>query len=265
MCSETAPVLLASNRGYRYGDGLFETMRLQEGVIRHLDLHMDRLSRSLKMLDYYIPPGFTDNLSHEISLLATHNNCLSSARVRLSVFRGNGDLIPLSNDMDYVIECRPLPEQTGTWKTEGLNLGLFSEGRKSTDRYSNLKSANALLYAEAARYAAINSLDDCLVLNSNGEIADTSIANVFIIRENKIITPGLSQGCVDGVMRRYLIGQLNEWEMDVREAGLTLDDIHSADECFLTNAVRGIQWVSRFYEKKFGNTLSRDIYDRLGK
>ncbi len=112
----------------------------------------------------------------------------------------------------------------------------------------------------AARYAKENKLNDCLVLNTNERIADSTIANIFLIKDQKLFTPPLSEGCVNGVMRRYIIEQYA-----VNETVFTVDDILSADELFLTNAMYGIRWVQQFREKKFSKLKTSEMHNTLLK
>ena len=140
----------------------------------------------------------------------------------------------------------------------GLVIDIFPDARKSCDKFSNLKSANYLPYAMAARYAKENKLNECLVLNVHERIADATIANIFLIKGDRLITPSLNEGCVNGVMRRYLIANIKVEEGEIAET-----DIQDADEVFLTNAISGIRWVKNFREKSYSNLQSRKIYKDL--
>jgi branched-chain amino acid aminotransferase len=170
------------------------------------------------------------------------------ARVRLSMFRGNGGVNEDPGDLQYLIECWSVSESVNQLNENGLVIDIYTEARKSCDKFSHLKSANYLPYIMAAMYAKENKLNDCLVLNTYERIADSTIANVFVIKDKEIFTPPLSEGCVNGVMRRYLIEQY-----EIKEAALTVDTILSADELFLTNAMYGIRWVKQFRNRTYDN------------
>lgn len=258
------PVLRADNRGYRYGDGVFETMKMISGRIPLADLHMQRLFESLALLGFTQPTGFTPRkLLNNISRLARQNQCSQLARVRLSVSRGNGSLYDTRSDLQWLVECWPAEESSKRINPKGLNLGIFEAAQKSCDRYANLKSANYLIYAEAARYAQSQQLDDCLTYNVKGQIADSTIANLFLIKNRLIITPALGEGCVDGVMRRYLLKKLRELNFDVREGVVTGNDMGSFDEAFLSNAFYGIRWVRRFGKKLYTRIHTSQIYSEV--
>ena len=268
ILSDLKPALLVSNRGYRYGDGLFETMKVSAGKIILESLHFERLFNSLQVLKFKIPRLFTvEKIRNEILALASKNRCLQLARVRLSVFRGHGGLYENDQEKEpqYVIECWPLNESVNGLNENGFVIDIYPIARKSTDTFSNLKTANFLPYAMAALYAKENKLNECLVLNTAGNIADATIANIFIVKDGTILTPALSEGCVNGVMRKYLVKELNKANQDVKESILTENDIKNADEIFLTNAINGIRWVKQFRDKVYSNTRILEIYDHFIK
>lgn len=266
ILSADNPVLMASNRSYRYGDGLFETMRIQHGKIVLANYHFERLFASLSILKYDIPSLFTPaKLEKEILQLCQRNQCEKLARLRLSVFRGNGGINDDDKNLQYLIECWPLNASINLLNENGLIIDVYTDAKKSTDQFSNIKSANFLPYSMAALYAKENKLNDCLVLNTAGKIADSTIANLFIIKENVIKTPSLDQGCVNGVMRRYLLESLSTADYVISETSISIQDVTTADEVFLTNAISGIRWVKQFENVNYGNAKTIDIYSRFVK
>ncbi len=262
---EEEPALLVSNRGYRYGDGLFETMRMKNGELLLKDYHFNRLLNSCSLLHLELPAFFSPEiLKKDITRLCQKNNCTRSSRIRLSVFRGNGGLYDADRALEYVIEAWPLTDQ-GLLNENGLVIDIYTRARKSKDPFSNLKSANFLPYTMAAIHAREHQLNDCLVLNTDGNVADATIANVFVIKNKKIFTPALGEACVDGVMRRYLIDQLTENGIPVHETSVSPSGIENADEVFLTNAIQGIRWVKQLRDKIFTNTQTTEIYNQFIK
>ena len=257
---------MASNRGYRYGDGLFETMKVVNESIALEQLHFERLFSGLLLLKFDIPKLVTaEKLQEEILHLCRKNECEKLARVRLSVFRGNGGLYDEDKTLQYVIECWPLNESVNKLNENGLVIDVYKDAQKSCDKFSNLKSANFLPYFMAAQYVKENKLNDCVVLNTKGGIADATIANIFIIKDGAVITPALTEGCVNGVMRRYLMGKLRAMNYDLREELLTVSNLRDADEVFLTNAINGIRWVRQFGDKIYTNLKTVEIYNRFIK
>lgn len=259
------PLLLADNRSYRYGDGLFETIKVVNKKISLESYHFDRLFQSLATMLFKIPHLFTrDRIREEIVSLCTANKCDVLARVRFSVFRGNGGINEGSDDLQYIIECWPLDKSFNYLNENGLVIGICPDVRKSCDKFSTIKSANFLPYVMAAMHARTNQLNDSVVLNSHDRIADSSVANIFIVNGDKLKTPSLSEGCVNGVMRKFLLDNFrsNNMNLVVEETGLSIDDLSSADEIFLTNAISGIKWVRQFENKTYTNKISSRIFQK---
>jgi branched-chain amino acid aminotransferase len=266
ILSASEPVLMADNKSYRYGDGLFETIKVINGKICLESYHFKRFFSSLQLLQMVLPALLTaEKLREQVFQLCEKNKCIGLARIRLSVFRGNGGIFEGSDELQYLIECWPVNESVNRLNENGLVIDIYPDAKKSCDHFSNIKSANFLPYVMAARYAKQNKWNDCLVLNVNDGVADSTIANVFLVKGEKLITPALSEGCINGVMRRYLLEELKEadFEMKVEEGFVTVDDLHSADEVFLTNAIQGIKWVARFRDKKYTSVVTEKIYSRF--
>lgn len=266
IISEDEPVLLVSNRGYRYGDGLFETIKVIDEKILLKDYHFERLFESLSILKFEIPSLFKiEKLEKEILQLCKKNQCEKLGRVRLSVSRGNGGLYDENKNLQYIIECWPLNESTNKLNENGLIIDIYPDAVKSCDKFSNIKSANFLPYSMAALFARENKLNDCLLQNSEGTIADSTIANIFIIKDEVVYTPPLTDGSVNGVMRRYLIKQLKAAKYQLKEVSLTIDALRNADEVFLTNAIKGISWVKQFRDSTYSNIKTAEIYNSFIK
>jgi branched-chain amino acid aminotransferase len=249
------PVLLADNRSFKYGDGVFETILMKEGRIPLATLHFARLFRGLRLLKMEVP-FFEYQLVEWIIELCHRNRCMNAGRVRLHVFRegaGTG----------FLAEAQPLQQDYLQWSNEGISLGLYPDARKSMDALSNVKSANYLPYVMAALYAKEEGFDDCLVLNTANRLADSSKANLFIRKRGAWHTPALHQGCVDGVMRRHLIDRCKEEGSPVYQEDVSEDDLFEAEEAFLSNSLYGIRWIRQYKDKTFFNTRSRDLYDRF--
>ncbi len=266
ILSAEKPALMASNRSYRYGDGLFETIKVAGDKIVLEGHHFDRLFSGLALLKFEIPRLFTrEKLGQVILQLCRKNECASLGRVRLSVFRGNGGLYDESKTLEYLVECWPLDGSINKLNENGLVIDIYQGAKKNCDQFSNLKSANFLPYSMAALYAKEKKLNDCLLLNVLGGIADSTIANLFLVTNEMITTPSLAGGCVGGVMRRYLTEQLQAAGYKMVQASVSSEDVTNADEVFLTNAIYGIRWVKQFRDKIYTNAKTVEIYDRFVK
>jgi branched-chain amino acid aminotransferase len=264
--SSNEPIVTAQNRGLRYGDGLFETIKLKNGLLILADAHFDRLWNGMKTLKFEIPKLFTkQKLQSEILQLASKNK-LTNARVRLTIIRGEGGIYDAHNHTpNYLIEALPLPLSNGEFNTNGLQLCIYNDAVKSIDVFSNVKTNNYLPYFMGALHAKDNRCNDALILNSQGNICDTTIANVFYIKDNVIYTPALAQGCVAGTMRNWLITKLPELGYNVQQTVVTTEQLLNADEVFLTNAIYNIRWVAAINDVIFSNNIVYKIVNALQK
>ena len=249
-----------NDHSYRYGDGLFETMKLLQGKLLFSELHFERLFHGFEVLKFNVPEFFlAEKLQAEAIELCRRNQCEALARVRLSVSRGSGGLHDGDENLNYVIECSPLKNK----EEKGLVIDIFPDAGKSCDVFSNLKSANFLPYVMAAKFAKENHLDDCLVLNMHGRICDSTIANIFWIKDEEIFTPPLSEGCVAGVMRRHLKEKLQATSYRLGERVCEIPDLENADEIFLTNVIRGIRSVKKFAGRELHDLLAQKLKQSL--
>lgn len=255
------PVLLAQNRGYRYGDGFFETIRMVNGIMPLLDLHLQRFFDTAAALNFDASDIYPDKLKDQIQELALKNECAHSARIRLTASRGDGLLYDSGDQLHYLIQCVPTEKPFPQLSLKGIKLGTFPQARKSCDQFAKLKSANFLPYVMAARYAIRRGWDDAVVLNTQEQIADTTLANIFIVQGEQLFTPPLSEGPVAGVMRQYLINALAKTGIAVHEKAMTEKDLLNSDEIFLTNALFGIKWVEQYGKKQYTREKTTALYN----
>lgn len=250
------PLFTAQNRSFRYGDGLFETMKVYQSKILLEQFHYDRLLLGLKMLQ--IENSLTlSELSQLILELCKRNNCSVSGRIRLAAYRSE------ENKSEFLIEAFPLSKEINRWNEIGLTIDLYPHARKNPDAFSNLKTANFLPYVLAEIYAKERDLDDAIVLNAFNFIADSSKANIFLIKKKEIITPALNQGCVAGVMRRFLLDELKKNGYRIRQDEISEEDLLNAEEVFLTNSIYDMRWVQKFREKIYSSEQAFAIYKKI--
>lgn len=270
------PIISAANRGLRFGDGLFETVKVVNarphdpvgrGQMPLFDLHMERLNHGLGILQMQLPVHYTPDYITQIILdLCSRNNIPGAARVRMTIVRGNGNLFTADDPFSsIIIQAESLANEYMALNETGLNIDICPGIQKSCDQLANLKSNNYLPYVMAAQYAKQQQLNDCLVLNTHNRICDGTIANVFYIHQNNIYTPPLREGGVAGVMRSYLLTKLPEAGYTVHEKLCTPEDLEAADEVFLTNALYGIRWVKKFRNKTYSNKLVAELYQVMSK
>jgi len=261
---DSNPIIQANNRGFRFGDGVFETLKFKKGKIIFLDEHLSRLWQGLKRFQFDLPKLFTPDYLESQILALIQKNKNTSARIRLTVFRGNGGLYDPENlQPNFIIESWNLPETNGDLNENGLQCILFKDALKSVDAYSNLKHNNYLPYLMGALQAKKMKCNDAIIFNSNLNICDSTIANVFLIKDNIIYTPALSEGCIAGVMREFIINELRKNDFNVIEQTITETDLVNADEVFLTNSIYNMRWISAIDGINYQNKITREIYHLL--
>jgi branched-chain amino acid aminotransferase len=167
--------------------------------------------------------------------------------------------------MGYCLEMQPLDEPRYFLNTKGLIMDVFTDLPKPSNYLSNIKSCNSLIYVMGALYKAQNKLDDIFLLNQNGFLCEAGSSNIFVLYQNHLYTPALSEGCVEGVMRQVVINIARDNNIPITEAQINPEILYEADEVFLTNASRGIQWVMGYGVKRYFNRLSKELIDALNK
>lgn len=257
--------LSPANRSFRYGDGFFETIRMVNGQIPLWELHGNRLFRSLQKMHFQQPDHLTKKYFFEaITAVAGKNGHSACARVRISFFRGDGGLMEMNDHFPHhIVQTWPLDPAYVQLNRNGLHIGLFTGAKKICDDYSSIKHNNCLPYVMAALHAQQRGWDEALVLNPHHRIAEATIANVFIVKNGVVHTPSLEEGCVDGVMRRYMLEQFDIHNVSFSEKALSVTDMEEADEVFLTNALYGMRWVERLGEKVYGKEVTSLLYDKI--
>lgn len=254
-----------NNRSFRYGDGCFETMKVADGNVLLADLHFQRLFSSLETLRFAVPSFFTATyIRTQIKELVKINEHQKLARVRLVVYRGDGGLYDLEdNSANFIIQSWPGKKESNVFNETGLSVNIFPDARVTADLFSSIKSNNYLGYAMAAMSAKQNGLDDCILMNAFNRVADATIANVFIVTNGIIKTPSLTEGCVNGVMRKYLIQCFKKESFPYSEAEISVEDLFNASEVFLTNAMYGMRWVQKAGDTNYTNTTSSFLYKKF--
>jgi branched-subunit amino acid aminotransferase/4-amino-4-deoxychorismate lyase len=254
-----------NNRSFRYGDGFFETIKVMNGKILLADLHMERLFSSLQLLQFQVPVYFTATYVKEnILALVKKNEHHKLARVRVTIYRGDGGLYDeLSHFPNHLIQSWDLNLTNNQLNENGLVIGIYKDARKNCDKFSSLKSNNFLSYAMAALWAKQHKWNDAILLNPYDRIADATIANIFLVKDGFIKTSSLSEGAVNGVMRRHLITCMREDGLPLEETSISMNDISEASEIFLTNAIYGIRWVKQLDNNGYTHQIASMLHKKM--
>lgn len=254
----TAPSIEVNNRAFKYGDAFFETMLYHKGDTPLFDLHFERATQTFTLLKMSPPEGFTKEKFKNLLLNFLAKKGHKTAKVRISFWRnGEGTYLPTENSTFYLVEASPITSKPFELNQKGLTLGIYRDTFKNTDFLANLKVAGCLTYTLASIWAKEQGVDDAILLNHHGRVAECTSSNIFLVFDDEIITPPLSEGCLNGVMRRHLLNTLPKQGYTVKELPIELDDLEKANEIFTTNAL-GTKWVKQvvginkvFENKKF--------------
>ncbi len=265
--SSGEPLFNSHNRSFRYGDGLFESMRLVNGSLSFSQRHMSRLMAGVTLLQMRLPDSFVSvSLEEWCRRLAERNNITGGARVRLSVFRNDGGYYhPITNEASWLLEMWPFDYNEYALNDKGLTVELYQDIRKPINKLSSLKTANSQLYVLAALYAKKMNVDDAILINHNGNVIEATGSSLFAVKNGVLYTSPISEGCVAGVMRAVIMEIAQENRIAVYEVPLPLSIMLNSDEVFLTNAVRGIQWVSSYKTKRYFNNTAKKFAEFLNR
>ena len=262
---EVTNLNLYTNRAFKFGDGVFETIRIVNGRALFLEHHINRLITGAKAMKIDVSQNLNVSYFTKIINELSHlNKIKQGGRVRLTLFRsGEGAYKPTTNDGSFVIEMIPIDNNYFKLNTEGLIIDIYNIMKKSLDQFSRFKTLNSLLYVQASIYAHENKLDDSLILNGDSNIIESSRSNIFIVSNGVLYTPPLEDGCVGGIMRMNIINIAINKNIKVYECSLRPQNLLIADEVFLTNTIKGIEWVRGFQNKRYYHDLSKKIIDEL--
>tara|TARA_B110000459_G_C16624701_1_gene504345 strand:- start:1202 stop:2053 length:852 start_codon:yes stop_codon:yes gene_type:complete len=267
LYEEDEKVFTVNNRAFKYGDALFETIRIINGEPCFLEDHFIRLKKGMKVLKMHAGTISFNELEDQIIRLIEKNHIKKGGRVRLTVFRSSDGFYTPEGDegISYVIEALPLKEDIYELNEKGISIDIYDELKRSRNKLSQIKTTNNIPYVLAGIYKRENNLDDCMVLNDNDRIVEAISSNIFLYKNNNLYTPSLDEGCIDGVMRRQILKIAKELKINVFEGMVNGNMLLQADELFLTNAIKGIEWVVAYRGKRYFNKATKEIVEQLNK
>lgn len=259
------PVFSIKNRGFRYGDALFETIRIVNGKVCYIEKHINRLVDGMKVLKMNVPQNYTNQFFiNEIQKLIVSNEIAGGGRIRITIYRdAEGYYTPETNDVSFVIEAVPLTENLYELNKDGYTIDLYEDEKLIINKLSSLKTNNCLTHVMAGIYKKEKKLDECVMVNELGSIAECISSNLFVGFNGVLYTPSLNQGIIPGVMRSVIMEIAKENRIEVQETTLNPQVLLRADEVFLTNAIVGIKWVGAYRSKRYFSKTSRMLVDLL--
>ncbi|SDH73550.1 aminotransferase class IV [Myroides phaeus] len=260
-------ISLENNRGFLYGDAVFETVRVLDNKVLFVEDHYFRLMSSMRILRMAIPMEFTmEYFQEEIIKTAQALESDSNAiRVRFNVYRNaNGRYLPTDRKIGYIATAECLDQSVYSFDETAYEVELYKDFYVTAHLLSTLKTNNRLINVTGSIFADENGYQNCFLLNDSKNIVEALNANIFVVKDKVVKTPPLSDGCVKGIMRKQVIELLEKHpDYTLEEVSISPFELQKADEIFLTNVIIGIQAVTKYRKKEFKNDLSKDLLNRL--
>lgn len=251
-----------SNRAFLYGDGVFETLKIYNHSILFLEDHYFRLMASMRIVRMQIPADFTlEYFENQILTLVTALNCAESARVRFTVFRNEGGLyLPQTREVSFIIQASKLAAKEYVCNELPYEVDLYKDFFVPKTLLSTLKTTNKMLFITGSIYAHENGLQNALVLNNDKNVAEALNGSLFMLMGNKLITPPLSEGCLNGMMRKQLLLLAKKIEgIEVVEQVISPFDLQKADELFICNIITGVQPITQYRKKSYTIAIAKQL------
>ena len=246
--------LLDQNRGFLYGDGVFETLKIVGGKILFFEDHYFRLMAAMRIVRMEIPMNFTlEYLEEQVLSLVEKNKIEQSARARITVYRNNGGLyLPTNNTVSFLIQTSAIENPVYSISEKEYEVDLYKDLYIPKQLLSTLKTTNKMIHVTGSIYAKENDLDNCILLNDSKNVVEALQGNLFMRMGNTLITPPISEGCLNGIMRKQILSfAKKETNLEVVEQVISPFDLQKADELFVTNVIRGIQPITKYRKKEF--------------
>jgi branched-chain amino acid aminotransferase len=258
--------VLTQNRAFLYGDAVFETVKIVNSKILFLEDHYFRLMSSMRVVRMEIPMNFTmEYFEEQLLSLVVDNASSNSSRARITVFRNDGGYyLPQTNTVSFLIHVVGLDDVLYSFAEKEYEVDLFKDFYVTKQLLSSIKSTNRMLNITASIFANENGLDNCLLLNDSKNIVEAIQGNIFMLMGNRLITPPVSEGCLNGVMRKQVLEIAKKIEsLEVVEEVISPFDLQKADELFITNVIKGIQPITKYRKKDFAVALSKTLQEKL--
>ena len=256
---------LINNRAFLYGDAVFETLIIFNDKILFWEDHYFRLMSSMRIIRLDIPDKYTPEFFKE-NIIKIHNNISQTrnSRIRINIFRSSGGKYkPEKNTPSFIISCESINYNIYKLNKGNYEVDLYKDYYLDNQLISSIKSNNKIINVVASIYASENGFDNCILLNKDKLVSEFINSNLFIIKDEKIYTPTLKSGCLNGVLRKNLFKILSSSSFELCEKDLSTFDITQSDEIFGTNIAQGIFSVTKFRKKDYDCSKTKKIITML--
>jgi len=266
LYEEDEKIFSINNRAFKFGDAVFETIRVINGKPIFLDNHFERLKKGMDILRMKNIPMTFEKLKEQIIHLIDKNNIKKGGRVRITVFRvGEGLYTPKNDTKSFVIEVTSISNNLFELNTKGLKIDIYNGIILFNTPLSQIKTTNKIPNIITGIYKTEHQLDDCLMVNQHNRIVEAISSNVFLYKNNTLYTPAIEEGCTEGITRSQIIEIAHEMNINVIEGMITASMLLQADELFLTNSIAGIKWVETYRSRTYTCETIKKILDKLNQ
>lgn len=264
---QNSSVALENNRGFLFGDSVFETVKVVNSKVLFAEDHYFRLMSSMRICRMEIPMNFTlEYFENEILKLTSEFNESPAYRARFSVFRkGDGFYLPKTNEVDYLVTAQSLATDKYQFdETASYEVELYKDAQITKQIFSTLKTNNKMIHVTGSIFANENGYANCLLVNDEKNIVEALQANVFMFVGNQLITPPTTDGCLNGIMRKNILKITAKMpNVEVVEKSISPFDLQKADELFLTNVIIGVQPITKYRKKTFKSDFAKEVLAQL--
>ena len=254
------------NRGFAYGDSVFETIRVINSKIMFWEDHYFRLMASMRIMRMEIPASFSPEfLEKEIKDIIEANKIENSpVRIRFAVYRLQGGYYtPATREIGYIISTEVLESPFYLLNEDAYEIELFKDHYVNSGLLSTIKSNNRAVNVLGSIYARENGYHNCLLLNEKKSVVEALNGNIFLVKGNTVKTPPINDGALNGIIRKQLINILKKSDYELEETSISPFELQKADELFISNVAMGIQPVTKYRKKEFQNTVAKDLLSKL--
>ena len=266
ILQDTSITTIDNNRGFLYGDAIFETVKVVDNKVLFAEDHYFRLMASMRICRMEIPMNFTLEFFEEQILSLTNALSISeSAKARMTVFRNSEGLyLPKTNDIEFLITAEKLDSKEYTVSNSYYEVELYKDFHVSKHLLSTLKTTNKMINVTGSIFAKENDYHNCVLLNDEKNVVEALNGNIFMKMGDVIVTPPISDGCLNGIMRKQLIALINKMEgLQCVEKSISPFDLQKSDELFISNVIKGIQPITKYRKKEFGIEFSVLLNEKL--
>ncbi|CAA9200747.1 D-alanine aminotransferase [Flavobacterium bizetiae] len=260
--------VLTQNRAFLYGDGVFETLKIVNNKILFVEDHYFRLMASMRVVRMEIPMNFTmEYFEEQVLNLVNQKNISGSARARITVFRNDGGLyLPKTNEVSFLIHATALESTFYALNTAEYEVDLYKDFYVTKQLLSSIKTTNKMINVTGSIFAHENGLANCILVNDTKNVVEALQGNLFMVVGKKLITPPVSEGCLNGIMRKQILALSKKiTDIEVVEEIISPFDLQKADELFLTNVITGIQPITKYRKKEFTSNLAHLLVQKLNE